>query len=77
MSYILEHSGAKLIIVDYEYARLVQGAKVPVIISNDTGRAGDPYETFLSNGRIFSQERGWAGLSWESDEDAASSLCYT
>ncbi|KAJ3482473.1 hypothetical protein NLI96_g6951 [Meripilus lineatus] len=77
VAYILEHSGAKLIIVDYEYARLVSGAKVPVIISNDTGRAGDPYETFLTNGRIFSQERGWAGLAWETDEDAASSLCYT
>ncbi|KAI0072767.1 acetyl-CoA synthetase-like protein [Panus rudis PR-1116 ss-1] len=77
VSYILEHSGAKLIIVDHEYVRLVEGAKVPVIVSNDTGRAGDPYEDFLSSGRRFSQEKGWAGLDFEPDEDAMAALCYT
>ncbi|KIP08879.1 hypothetical protein PHLGIDRAFT_103706 [Phlebiopsis gigantea 11061_1 CR5-6] len=77
VSYILEHSGAKLVIVDYEYTHLVRDAKVPVVVSNDTGRAGDPYEDFLDRGRRFSRERGWAGLEWEPNENAASALCYT
>lgn len=77
VAYILEHSGAKLIIVDHEYSHLVQGAKSRVLISNDTGRTGDPYEEFLSSGRRYSRERGWEGLQWEKDEDAAAALCYT
>lgn len=77
VTYILEHSGSKLIIVDHEYTSLVRDAKVPVIVSNDTGRHGDPYEEFLTNGRQFSQERGWPGLEWEPDEDAGATLCYT
>ena len=56
---------------------LVKDAKVPVIVSHDTGRAGDPYEEFLAKGRKFSQERGWPGLAWEPDEDAPAALCYT
>ena len=77
VAYILEHSGSRLIIVDHEYAHLVKNAKVPVIVSQDTGRQGDPYEEFLANGRKFSQERGWPGLFWEPDEDAPAALCYT
>ncbi|KAL4244846.1 hypothetical protein ABKN59_001560 [Abortiporus biennis] len=77
VDYILEHSGAKFIIVDHEYAKLTQNAKVPVLVSNDTGRVGCPYEAFLSSGRRFSQEKGWAGLQWESNEDSAAALCYT
>lgn len=37
VDYILEHSGAKIILVDYEYVHLVKGSKVPVIVSKDTG----------------------------------------
>ena len=77
VTYILEHSGAKLIIVDHEYTHLVKDAKVRVIVSNDTGRPGDPYEEFLNSGRRFSRERGWAGLELEPDENAGVSLCYT
>jgi long-subunit acyl-CoA synthetase (AMP-forming) len=77
VSYILEHSGARLIIVDYEYAHLVKDAKVRVVVSNDTGRSGCPYEEFLTSGRRFSHERGWGGLDWEADEDAPAALCYT
>src|SRR5688572_20243834 len=77
VSYILEHSAAKLILVDYEYQHLVKGAKARVIVSNDTGRAGDPYEEFLTDGRTFSQERGWEGLETEPDENAGAMLCYT
>lgn len=77
IAYILEHSRAKLILADYEYAHLVKDSKVPIIVCNDTGRVGDPYEEFLSQGRRFSQERGWWGLELESDEDAGFALCYT
>ena len=77
VSYILDHSGAKLILVDHECTYLVSGTKIPVIVSNDSGRCGDLYEEFLSAGRRFSQERGWPGLEAEIDENAAAVLCYT
>ncbi|KAG6836817.1 hypothetical protein H0H93_002839 [Arthromyces matolae] len=77
VAYILEHSGARLILVDHEYTQLIQGTKLPFIVSNDTGRSGDPYETFLSNGRRFSHEKGWQGLDAHADENAPSTLCYT
>lgn len=77
IAYILEHSQSKLILVDHECAHLVKDAKVPVIVCNDTGRVGDPYEAFLAAGREFSGERGWRGLVPEADEDAGVSLCYT
>ena len=77
VAYILEHSGAKIVIVDHEHTHLVKGVKVPVVVSNDTGRCGDPYEDFLSAGRKFSNEKGWSGLTWEPDENANAALCYT
>ncbi|KIJ45585.1 hypothetical protein M422DRAFT_75032 [Sphaerobolus stellatus SS14] len=77
VDYILEHSGANLVLVDHEFAHLTKGAKARVIVSNDTGRAGDPYEAFLASGRRFGQEKGWEGLEMELDENANASLCYT
>jgi acyl-CoA synthetase (AMP-forming)/AMP-acid ligase II len=77
VAYILEHSGSRLILVDHEYTHLIQGMNIPTIVSEDTGRPEDPYETFLSNGRIFSREMGWAGLDAEPDENAGCVLCYT
>ncbi|KAJ3517367.1 hypothetical protein NLJ89_g536 [Agrocybe chaxingu] len=77
VEYILGHSQCRLLLVDYEYLHLVAGTKIPVIVTNDTGRAGDPYEDFLAEGRCFSQEKGWPGLEAEPDENAAAVLCYT
>ncbi|CAE6449195.1 unnamed protein product [Rhizoctonia solani] len=77
VDYILEHSGAKLILVDYECVKFVQGKKIPYIVCNDTGRAGDPYEDYLAQGRKLSREEGWTGLEMELDENANASLCYT
>ncbi|EJU01917.1 AMP-dependent synthetase and ligase [Dacryopinax primogenitus] len=77
IQYILEHSGAKLILCDHEFTHLLPENHAPVIISQDTGRVGDPYEDFLARGRRFSQERGWSGLPIEPDENAGSCLCYT
>ncbi|KAF8332389.1 acetyl-CoA synthetase-like protein [Cantharellus anzutake] len=77
VDYIIEHSGSKLILVDRQFAHLVQGTPVPTIVCHDTGRADDPYERFLARGRRFSRERGWQGLDLEMNEDANASLCYT
>jgi len=77
VTYILEHSGSRLILVDHEYTSLIQGTNIPTIISHDTGSPEDPYEMFLTNGRLFSREMGWAGLDAEADENAACVLCYT
>ncbi|KAJ2928934.1 hypothetical protein H1R20_g8292, partial [Candolleomyces eurysporus] len=78
VEYILGHSGSKLILVDHEYQNLIPpNTNVPVIVSKDTGRADDPYEEFLSQGRAFSQEKGWQGLETQHDENAGATLCYT
>ncbi|KAG0709018.1 hypothetical protein DFH29DRAFT_1036431 [Suillus ampliporus] len=77
VSYILEHSGSKLILIDRDFTHLIGNTNIPVIVCDDTGRAGDPYESFLSAGRIFSAEKGWAGLDVEPDENAGAVLCYT
>jgi acyl-CoA synthetase (AMP-forming)/AMP-acid ligase II len=77
VSYILQHSGSKLILVDREFTHLVKGTKIPMIVCHDTGRIGDPYEEFLKAGRRFGAERGWLGFDVEADEDASAVLCYT
>ncbi|KXN91194.1 Acetate/butyrate--CoA ligase AAE7, peroxisomal [Leucoagaricus sp. SymC.cos] len=78
VAYILEHSATSLVLVDHEFTHLIpQGITVPVIVSKDTGRADDPYEAFLTDGRRFSQERSWGGLDAEQDERASAALCYT
>lgn len=77
IDYILAHSGAKLIFVDHEYRRLVSDTEGHVIVGNDTGRVGDPYEDFLTAGRAYSQEKGWAGLDMDSNENTPLSLNYT
>lgn len=77
MDYIIKHSDCRILLVDHEYSHLVSGSNVPVIISNDTGRSGDPYEEFLLEGRNYSDEKGWLGLEAEEDENAGAVLCYT
>lgn len=80
VTYILQHSGAKLVLVDHEFTHLLNSSdrpQVPVIVCKDTGRKDDPYEDFLSAGRKFSEEKGWEGLEAEIDENVAACLCYT
>jgi len=77
VTYILDHCGAKLILVDHECLHLLPANRVTTIVCCDTGRTGDPYEEFLSSGRKFSRERGWAGLDVEADEETGAVLCYT
>lgn len=63
--------------MDYEYTQLLERTNAHVIISQDTGKADDPYEQFLASGRQFSKERSWSGLELEPDENANAALCYT
>ncbi|KAF8446086.1 acetyl-CoA synthetase-like protein [Boletus edulis BED1] len=77
IAYILEHSEAKLILVDHECLHLIPHTNVTTIVCHDTSKPGDPYEDFLSAGRKFSSERGWAGLDVEPNEHASAVLCYT
>ena len=86
VTYILEHSGAKLLLIDHQFAHLaehfVQSTRgivngIKIIISHDSGREGCPYEAFLTHGRRVSGELGWPGLPFETDEMAAATLCYT
>ncbi|KAJ3750200.1 hypothetical protein DFH05DRAFT_1466425 [Lentinula detonsa] len=77
VAYILNHSGSKLVLIDSEYLHLIEGTHIPVVVSNDTGKSGDPYEDFLSEGRQYSNEKGWLGLEMEADENTPAMLCYT
>jgi hypothetical protein len=80
VSYILEHSGVKLVLVDHQFTHLIpKDIKARVVVCGDTGRdgEGDEYEAFLSAGRRYSGEKGWMGLEVEGNEDASAILCYT
>ncbi|KAI0029620.1 acetyl-CoA synthetase-like protein [Vararia minispora EC-137] len=77
VDYILEHSGAKLVLVDHEFVHLTKDVRARVIVCEDTGRPEDPYEQFLSSGRRFSRERGWLGLEMDADETKPNCLNYT
>jgi acyl-CoA synthetase (AMP-forming)/AMP-acid ligase II len=59
VSYIIDHSDVKLLLVDHEFMHLVKDSRIRIVVTNDSGRPGDPYEEFLSSGRRFSKERGW------------------
>ena len=49
VAFILEHSGARFVFVDHEFAELVNGARVERTVRiDDTGEPDDPYEAFLA-----------------------------
>src|SRR5215204_2203091 len=51
VSYIVEHSGAKMVFVDAELEHLLEDVEdVEVVRIEDTGEAGDPYEDYLAEG---------------------------
>ncbi|PRP82714.1 hypothetical protein PROFUN_09976 [Planoprotostelium fungivorum] len=84
ISYVLEHSGSKLLLVDHSLLSQVQGlplikeGKCQLIISKDSGSSNDcAYERYLEEGRRLSGEEGWMKLTLESDENAPMALCYT
>ncbi len=50
VTYIVEHSGAKMVFVDAELEDLLADTDVETVRVDDTGEAGDPYEDFLAEG---------------------------
>ena len=50
VTYIVEHSGAKMAFVDAELEDLLADVDVETVRVDDTGEAGDPYEDFLAEG---------------------------
>lgn len=80
VAYLLENSGAVLVLVDAEFERLVKGAKVPVVRCDDSGRPDDPYEKLLQEGAAFDRKNGglgWSGLEFQKDELATFAISYT
>ena len=73
VAYLLDNSGASLVLVDTEFVNLVASAKVPVVSCDDSGLASDPYEQFLLEGAEFDRRHGdlgWGGLEFQADEHA-------
>ncbi|KAF9928378.1 hypothetical protein FBU30_002416 [Linnemannia zychae] len=78
VEYILNHSGAKAIFVDWEFQGLVKDSKLPKVVIADTGVAAtDEYERFLELGYQMADTLGWSGLDQTDDENEGVSLCYT
>ncbi|GAA5919156.1 hypothetical protein JCM1841_002476 [Sporobolomyces salmonicolor] len=84
VAYLLENSGAKLVLVDKELVRLLppeeQRKGVQVVVCSDTGGEEDEYERFLTEGQRYDRElggKGWAGLEFEKDENATFAISYT
>jgi acyl-CoA synthetase (AMP-forming)/AMP-acid ligase II len=74
IGYILQHSGAKVLLVDQEFESAVKPLDLTamrVIRIDDTGSAGDPYEDFLAQGSPEPVE------SWLEDEYETLSINYT
>ncbi|CAN5171312.1 acyl-CoA synthetase [soil metagenome] len=71
ISYILDHSGSKLLFVDHELEHLVADESIEKIRIADTGERGDPYEDYLDAG---SPEPGPDLLR---DEEETVSINYT
>src|ERR687890_2531149 len=51
VTYIVEHSGAKMVFVDAELEKLLADVEgVETVRMDDTGEQGDPYEDYLAEG---------------------------
>ena len=90
IAYIFEHADAEVIIVDAEFAPLLEGYQkahpdVPLIIDTDTdateGELSGPFDEAVLEGLRYDLElggRGWAGLEAQTaDEEAVIALAYT
>ncbi|KAG9061666.1 hypothetical protein KI688_007247 [Linnemannia hyalina] len=78
VEYILNHSGAKVVLVDKEFEGLVKECNLPKVVIADTGvAASDEYERFLETGYQKADTLGWGGLDQTDDENEGISLCYT
>ncbi|KAG0223960.1 AMP-dependent synthetase and ligase [Mortierella sp. GBAus27b] len=77
VAYILEHSGAKVVLCDSEFEALVRDSPLPKVMIDDSGLPTDPYEQFIRHGYLKADSLGWSGLDQTDDEEEAVSLCYT
>ncbi|KAF9581837.1 hypothetical protein BGW38_001011 [Lunasporangiospora selenospora] len=78
VAYILEHSGAKVILCDNEFQHLVANSPLRKVAIADTGLLeSDPYEQFIQGGYSKADQLGWSGLDQTDDETEGVSLCYT
>ena len=60
VSYIVEHSGAKMVFADAELEHLLADVKdVEVVRVDDTGEYGDPYEDYLAGARRIRSRVCW------------------
>src|SRR3712207_5844538 len=72
VSYIVEHSGAKLVFVDAELEGLLEDVEgVEIVRVDDTGEEGDPYEDYVAEGSAGPVE------SSLEDEEETISINYT
>jgi fatty-acyl-CoA synthase len=74
VAYILEHSGARYLLLDMELQDVVAPLDVPgvtLILCADTGAADDPYEEFLAAAQSA------CPVSWLEDEEETISINYT
>lgn len=80
VTYLLDNSGASLVLVDTEFVNLVASSTVPVVSCDDSGLASDPYEQFLLEGAEFDRRHGdlgWGGLEFQKDELATFAISCT
>ncbi|KAM0793453.1 hypothetical protein ACM66B_000896 [Microbotryomycetes sp. NB124-2] len=80
VEYIVQDSGAKLVLVDGQFESLVKNVRVPVIVCQDSGQPQDPYEQLLQRGAEHDRKlgaHGWSGLEMQRDELATFAISYT
>jgi fatty-acyl-CoA synthase len=75
VAYILDHSGASLLLVDRTLAHLAQGASVETVVVEDSGEPDDPYEAFLASAPAWASADGYLGEP--ADEEDVISINYT
>ena len=74
VGYILDHSGARFLLIDAELQHLIAPLDlggIHVVRVDDTGVAGDPYEDFLATGSVGPV------VSWLTDEEDMIAINYT
>ena len=77
IAYILEASGAVMVLCDSQFASVVEGTSVPLVIADDTRPAGDAYEALIEEGRKASKETGFSTIMGIGDENMGLALNYT
>ncbi len=86
IAYIFEHADVDSIVVDAEYAHLLDGfreahPKVHIIVDKDTDEDDGPYNDAMREGWQYDKEhggQGWNGLETEvPDEEGLVALSYT